>query len=321
MKKVMIVIFTDGRLPRKVYKRVINQDYPNFEVMIYVRKSDPNLSSTENQVINMNYVREMCKNSTADYFWFVDSDLLVKKNHLSSLMIQLEQPQYDPELVRGMIQEYAIKYNLTYDEAVKKTTPEKKHIIGGYYLLSPKLPRWQMIWHILFYKKGQKILTLPEIYEYRLTHKFIDTLRYLLKLDKRLMSRPPYWSPGRFVATNTFYSSSCIEPSVVNVDKIASGCILMSREVMEKFKWRKDHIDLNYAFDSKGEPIRAIDANGKEIQLHRTACRCIQFAIDAEMAGYSLWADGSVVCKHLSVPHNKLEELIFWLKKKVRHQC
>jgi hypothetical protein len=235
MKKVLIVIFTNGKLYKGVYDAAISQDYPECSVIISVRKSDIKKSSCENQVDHMNYVRHLCESSDADYFFFIDSDLIIPKNAVSNLILQLEQPEINLELFSHLKNNFA-----------EIQIPSKKHIIGGWY-----------------------------------------------KLAEKKKKTPTLWSPSRWVADNTLVSLTSIEKSVVRVDKIASGCIMMSREVMEKIPWRLDHVDIN-----------------EHIGGHLHPCRCAFFGIDAQDAGYELWMDGSVVCKHLSVEKGILDKII-----------
>src|SRR6185295_17082749 len=107
---------------------------------------------------------------------------------------------------------------------------------------------------------------------------------------------PTLWSPSRWIADNVLVSLMYVEKSVVRVDKIASGCIMMSREVLEKIPWRT------------GATIKVNEEDGK----FSCPCMCAMFGIDAQDLGYELWMDGSVVCQHLSVPDSIIAKC--WLR-------
>lgn len=260
-KKVLIIIFTDGKLPRKVYRAACSQDYPNRSVLISVVKSDPKKNVYDNIKDHMNYVRKLAAVSDADYFFFVESGVVIPKNAVSNLMKQFEQPPLKQEVIQ--------LFEKSAGRLIEQ--PPKKHIIGGWYKLTNAS---SVIW------KNVK-------------HKI-----------------PTLWSPSRLVANNMINSLAFVEPSVVRVHKIASGCIMLSREVLEKIEWRTDW---NYRLNFKDKP-----EEGSPV------CMCYLFGMDAQDAGYELWMDGSVVCKHLTVPDNLFEKLILCLKKRfVRpsHQC
>jgi hypothetical protein len=232
-KRVCIVIFTDKRLYNSVYKSACEQDYPETSVLISVRHPDKNLNKHENITAHLNYSRKLAKASDADYFFFVDSDILLPKYAVSNLMKQLEQPPIDMKCFAHLEKQFGkIKY-------------KKKQIIGA--------------WVKLGYSHGKTL-----------------------------------WNPSRWIADNTLVSLTNIEKSVVKVDKIGSGCLMMSREVMEKIDWKS------------GGGIEVNIANGK----HAHPCQCVMFGIEAQDLRYDLWMDGSVVCKHLGV-----ERGIFkWIK-------
>lgn len=250
MKKVAIIIFTDGNLPRKVYKATLAQDYPETSIIISIRKPDSKKSKQDNIIEHMNYSRQLAKGSDADYFFFVESSVVLPKNAVTNLMCQLEQPEINPNAFLALERGFG-----------KIEAPKKKHIIGGWYKLLNK-------------------------------HGKIPTL----------------WSPSRWIADNVLISLLYVERSIVRVDKIASGCIMLSREVMEKITWRS------------GANVKVNEENG----TYSSPCMCAMFGIDAQDAGYDLWMDGSVVCKHLSVPDSTIAKCWLRLTKKspqLSYQC
>lgn len=236
MRKCLIVIFTDGRLYNSVYKAACRQDYPETSVLISVRKPNKNLDKHGNITAHLNYARRLAKNSDADYFFFVDSDILLPKYAVSNLMKQLEQPPLDTKCFAHLEKQFG------------KLEYKKKHIIGS--------------WVKLGFKNGKTL-----------------------------------WNPSRWIADNTLTSLTSVEKSVVRVDKIGSGCLMMSREVMEKIDWKS------------GGGIEVNIANGK----HSHPCQCVIFGIEAQDLGYELWMDGSVVCKHLGLEKG-LRGVLEWIK-------
>lgn len=91
------------------------------------------------------------------------------------------------------------------------------------------------------------------------------------------------WNAGKWIADNTLFNLRAPEPSVIKVDKIDLGCIFMKREVLKKIKFRLEN--------------RALTIWGMKEKTG--ACECLMFAIDAQDAGYQLYMDGDVICKHL----------------------
>jgi hypothetical protein len=222
-KKVLIVVISDTEIGSECMDAILNQDYPNFTTLTSIVKPDPNKLREENIIINRNIVRKKALKTDANYFFLVDSDVILPKNALSNLMIQLEQPILDTRRFQHL------------EKMFGKIENKKKHIIGGWYKLTE------------------------------------DT-----------------WSPSRWVADNTLVSLKAVEPSVVVVDKIALGCIVMSKEVLKKIKFRTGH-DLVINGDTH-------------------PCMCATFGIDAQDAGYTLYMDGSVICQHLKQLKNDYVE-------------
>jgi len=223
MKKVLVITCATVGLISRARCSVLEQDYPNYETLILTAKPDATVSKCENIIRCHNAARKLALASDADYFAWVDDDIVLPRNALSNLMLQLEQPPMD----KG---QFSHLTSLLPD-GVMSDNP-KKHIIGGWFRV----------------KNEDGLL--------------VDV-----------------WNCGRWVADNTIASVTAVEPSVTRVDKIDLGCLLMSREVLEKVDWR----------------------GGDSLVINKTQhpCVCLMFARDAQDAGYALYMDGSVVCEHL----------------------
>lgn len=97
---------------------------------------------------------------------------------------------------------------------------------------------------------------------------------------------PDLYNAGRWVADNTLVNLTQPEHSVTRVDKIDLGCLLISREALAAVSFRPGDIVFN---------------------KHQGACACLMFARDLQDAGYDLWMDGSVICKHKDYDAPELE--------------
>jgi glycosyltransferase involved in cell wall biosynthesis len=113
------------------------------------------------------------------------------------------------------------------------------------------------------------------------------------------------WNCSSWVADNTISSYLKPQQSVIRVDKIDMGCVLMAREVLEKVDFK----------------------NGFSIVVNKNinACECLMFARDAQDAGYELFMDGSVICKHLhregllwrlkTLLQDRMQGMNYWMAK------
>lgn len=90
------------------------------------------------------------------------------------------------------------------------------------------------------------------------------------------------WSGGRWVADHVFQSFTAPGQSVTITEKIELGCAFLSREIFEKLSFED------------GENIGIKDRYG-----WRSACDCMAWSNKALDAGYQLYMNGHVVCKHL----------------------
>jgi hypothetical protein len=104
----------------------------------------------------------------------------------------------------------------------------------------------------------------------------------LNKHGKRKLNKSGY-ALSRYVADNTIFPLIRIEQSVVQVDSVGLGCCMVTRKLLKKAKIKM------------GEDIYIKDVYGKNI-IHDDSS---YFSNIVARLGYCLWADGSVVCKHL----------------------
>lgn len=220
LKKVLILIPTADKVEARSLKAAYAQDYGNVEVLISIRKpSQLHDDQTKNFHMNIrehkNHMRELALKTDADYFMWLDSDVELPKYAVTKLMLQLEQPAFDPRMWAQIRKRYP----------GRDITPKKKHIMGGWYQLK----------------------------------------------------KTNFYNAGKFYADNCIASLPYPQPSVVEVDKIDLGCVIISREVFQKIKLRDGNVILNEHFGG---------------------CECLMFANDAVKLGYSLYIDGAVICKH-----------------------
>lgn len=126
MKKVLIISVTKDTLIPECLEALNGQDYPNYELLINVRpveKLHDELIFNKhlNIIANSNEAREKALKTDADYFWWVESDIVPPKNALSSLMKQMGKKKS------------TIDFPLSPGKIIPKGTdvPEK-HIMGGW---------------------------------------------------------------------------------------------------------------------------------------------------------------------------------------------
>lgn len=129
--KVLVVVIAKRYkdIKKRCLKAIEKQNYPNFSVMISIVKAqkldeDAGKSSRKNIRYNRNYSRQLALASDADYFFLVDSDIVVPKDAISKLMVQLGPRQTTSRFLKpdGTV--------------IEKGTPVKeKHIMSGWYQL------------------------------------------------------------------------------------------------------------------------------------------------------------------------------------------
>jgi cellulose synthase/poly-beta-1,6-N-acetylglucosamine synthase-like glycosyltransferase len=218
MPKVLVVVITEDSVMPECERSIRGQDYPNFDILIDVLKGESNINRIINIVNHRNTAREKALKTDADYFFLVDSDVVLPINAISSLMLQLQVPKVNHSFDRLKLQ------------FPNMPEPKQKHIMGG--------------WYRLMEKDGREV-----------------------------------WNCANWVANNVIASVEKPQNSVIRVDKIDLGCVMMSREVLEK-------VSFKHGFDLE------VNKNGR-------ACECLMFARDAQDAGYELFMNGDVVCEHI----------------------
>jgi len=202
----MVIIVTKDGVEPDCIKSIYNLDYKTddgyagFSVLVHIMQprhlhDEPRTHGVKNVVRNRNYTKQMALASEAEYFLWVDSDVVLPPHAISSLI------------------------------------SHKKDIIGGWY-------------------------------------KMINT---------------PKWVAGGWISDNVFQNYLAPQTGITIVDMVGLGCVLMSREVMEKVDFR-DGMDL-LCKDSAGNQLRVGECN--------------IFGTDARNKGFSLYMDGNVICGHL----------------------
>lgn len=89
--KVLIVCITDKYVEDKCYESLINQNYDNYDILIHIQKyikysDDKIIDKYKNCSKNREAVRKLALNSDAEYFLFVDSDIVLPDNCISKLV-------------------------------------------------------------------------------------------------------------------------------------------------------------------------------------------------------------------------------------------
>jgi len=92
------------------------------------------------------------------------------------------------------------------------------------------------------------------------------------------------WICGKWTADNLFMTLNYPAKSLIEVDMVGLGCCLVKRELLEKVKWVESEL-FKISKDRWGEDTYAGD--------------CLAFCNLVADAGYRMYMDGSVICKHL----------------------
>lgn len=195
--RVCVIVISKKEVPTaqtlKCLESILNQDAPCS--VLFSMDEKPELDKPSNIIWHSNKARSMALATDADFFAFVDTDIVLPPGAISELVTQLRVGD--------------------------------KHIISGWFRVSDD--------------------------EY---------------------------NAGRWVADNTLVQLRAVENSVVGVDKIDFGCMLLSREALEACVFITEHREFIHNTEAKA------------------ACPCLSFAVNAQNRGYTLWMDGSVVCQH-----------------------
>lgn len=96
VSKVLVVVITKDRIEPRCYTSILKQDYGNFTWISVGMKPKIKTGKAlndlyENCSFNRNYARQMALASDADYFLFVDSDIILPPTAISEFMLQAEK--------------------------------------------------------------------------------------------------------------------------------------------------------------------------------------------------------------------------------------
>jgi len=97
------------------------------------------------------------------------------------------------------------------------------------------------------------------------------------------MIHSPEWVAGKWVADNTIWHFKKPEPSLIKVDMIGLGCLMLSRKALTDLEFRN------------GIDREVNDEFGRKIYMGP----CLAFSVNAQDNCYDLYMNGSVICQHL----------------------
>ena len=92
---------------------------------------------------------------------------------------------------------------------------------------------------------------------------------------------------GRFVDDHTVKTFTEVQPHLVEADVFGMGCFMVTRELLEK-------IDFRCRLD---DPVKKVRDQYRILFVDE----CFTVADRIQSAGYRIYADGNVVCRHLSL--------------------
>src|ERR1043165_329910 len=89
--QVMVVVITNGAVEPRCYDSILGQDHPSFAVMVHVLKAvkhveDGIADRFHNIARNMNAARKLALASDCSHFLFVDSDVILPPDAITSLL-------------------------------------------------------------------------------------------------------------------------------------------------------------------------------------------------------------------------------------------
>jgi glycosyltransferase involved in cell wall biosynthesis len=131
---IVIMTYDKDPLPQSI-ESVKAQDYPNFELILHHREAeDLDNGFQRNKTLNIakarNEVREIALKKKADYFVWLDCDMIYPKDMISRFMANM--------LVEKSTVDVVIE-----GKTIPSGTPiPKKHIIGGWYKVKDPTNRW-----------------------------------------------------------------------------------------------------------------------------------------------------------------------------------
>src|SRR6185295_16578971 len=83
---VLIIVITDDHVEPRCFQSILNQDYVDFACIVHYLRPVQELNKHANVVRNLNAIREMALLTEYKHFFFVDSDIILPSNALSSLL-------------------------------------------------------------------------------------------------------------------------------------------------------------------------------------------------------------------------------------------
>lgn len=98
------------------------------------------------------------------------------------------------------------------------------------------------------------------------------------------MAHGESWVAGKWIANNTLWHFKKPEQSLIKVDMVGLGCLMLSRKALTELEFR-DGIDKEI-----------MDEFGEKMYMGP----CAAFSDNAQNKGYNLYMNGSVICQHLT---------------------
>ena len=156
--KVLVIMTCDNEPMPESVSSVKEQDYDNFEFLLHKKQPNPTLSRCLNIVEVRNEVREIALTKDADYFLWVDSDIVLPKHAISKFMLNILVTHSTITVVAD-------------GKTIPAGTPiKKKHIIGGWYKIKQTPERW-VAGRWLPEKKNNAGEVISQIFQYP----YVDT--------------------------------------------------------------------------------------------------------------------------------------------------
>lgn len=93
------------------------------------------------------------------------------------------------------------------------------------------------------------------------------------------------WSCGSWGGDNLFVHRMAVGPSVIKVDMVGHGCMMVSKKVLKQIPFRHG-LDMTCNFAVMGNKKGQLGA-------------CAVFGNDADEKGFALYMSGDVVCTHM----------------------
>jgi hypothetical protein len=133
--KVLVIMTCESKPYPQSVQSILGQDYGNFIFLLYTKtQEDLNKDFQTNKTLNIakvrNEIRKIALASDANYFLWVDGDMVYPKHTISKFMLNM------------LAERSTISINCE-GKAIPVGTPvPKKHIIGGWYKIKDTPDRW-----------------------------------------------------------------------------------------------------------------------------------------------------------------------------------